>query len=116
MLFELIDRLSIWWLDRRIDRAVESNPELKEFKLKRLDRGEWGWELLASSPSVPILAEEAARLLDEANAENYIQFDMLTRMDRRMRPIRVTVQWAKGESPAKRAARLEAELQELRAQ
>ncbi|HMN30824.1 MAG TPA: hypothetical protein PKE45_21905 [Caldilineaceae bacterium] len=52
-------------------------------------------------------------MLNAANAENYLQFDMVPRLDRRLRPIRVTVQWANGMSPAQKVAMLERQLHAL---
>ncbi|HLF28246.1 MAG TPA: hypothetical protein VJG32_18095 [Anaerolineae bacterium] len=56
-----------------------------------------------SSPAITILADECARFLRAYKAENYVHFDMMPRPDHGMKPIRVTVQWANGMSPAEKA-------------
>jgi len=103
----MIDRLAGWWLDWRIDRAVARNPELQKAGFKRAEVDENGFHLVASFPGVYLLADEAAAMLEANNAENYVQFDMLPRADRHLRPIRITVQWAKGKPPAQRVEELE---------
>ena len=62
---------------------------------------------MASFPGVYLLADEAATMLEANNAKNYVQFDMMPRADRHLLPIRVTVQWADGKSPAQRVLELE---------
>ena len=103
----LIDRLAGWWLDWRMDRAVAAKPELQKAGFKRAEFDETGFHLVASFPGVWILADQAAAMLRANDAENYVQFDMLPRADRHLEPIRITVQWAKGKSPAQRVLELE---------
>lgn len=115
MLFELLDRFTCWWMDWRTDRAVKAlPPEMRELKLHRAEAGKNGWNIVMFAPGIVALADQAADLLDAENAKNYVQFDMMPRLDRSTRPIRVTVQWARGESPATKAARLEDELAKLK--
>ena len=111
---ELIDRLAAWWIDWRMSREIANTPELGDFDLKKVEFDENGFHSIASFPGVVLLAESAAGMLEANNAQNYVQFDMMPRLDRGMRPVRVTVQWANGESPAVKAARLEKELEELK--
>lgn len=106
-MLNLIDRLAGWWLDRRTARAVATSGALQRAGFKRAEFDENGFHLIASFPGVTILADQAAALLDANNAENYVQFDMLPRADRHLKPIRITVQWAKGKSPAQRVLELE---------
>lgn len=106
-MLDLIDKLVGWWLDWRTDRAVAASPELQRAGFKRAEVDGDGFHLIASFPGVWILADQAAALLDANNAENYVQFDMLPRADRHLKPIRITVQWAKGKSPAQRVLELE---------
>lgn len=106
-ILEAIDRLAGWWLDWRIDRAVAANPELKRAGFKRAEVDENGFHMVASFPGVYLLADEAAVMLEANDAKNYVQFDMMPRADRHLEPIRVTVQWAKGKSPAQRVLELE---------
>jgi hypothetical protein len=112
-MLQLIDRLAGWWLNWRLDREVATNPELEEFKLRRVEIEDGCLNIAATAPFVVGLADEAARLLKGYNAQNYLEFDMLPRIDRGLRPIRITVQWAEGESPAMKAARFKAELEKL---
>jgi hypothetical protein len=65
------------------------------------------------APAIVYLADQAADLLQQQNAKNYIQFDLMPRIDRRKPPIRVTVQWADGISPAEKAAKLTDALRQL---
>lgn len=109
-LLSTIDRLAGRWLDWRMDRAARTKPEFGEFGLKRLDATMDGWEIVATYPAVAIIADEMAGFLNAYKADNYVQFDMMPRLDRGLRPVRVTVSWARGEMPSKKAARLEGEL------
>ena len=114
-MFALIDRLAGWWLDWRTDREVARNrQQLGEWKLQKAEFDHNGFHLIASFPGVVMLADEAAAMLQANNARNYVEFDMMPRLDRGLRPIRVTVQWVEGESPAEKAARLEEELENLK--
>lgn len=106
-MLELIDRLAGWWLDWRVDRRIANDPELQKAGFKRAEVDENGFHLVLSFPGVYLLADEAAAMLEAHNAKNYVQFDMLPRADRQLEPIRVTVQWAKGKSPAQRVLELE---------
>jgi|SRR6185503_3035452 len=112
-MLHLIDKLAGWWLDWRAGRAAVSD-ELRQFGLKEAHATPEGITLLAVAPAVAIFADQAASLLDAHDAKNYLEFDLLPRPDRGLRPVRITVQWANGESPAVKAARLEAELTTLR--
>jgi hypothetical protein len=113
-MLHLIDRLAGRWLDWRTDRKVRKNPDLQDFKVHSLDVTGKSVELVASTHAVAMMADQAATFLNENDAENYVQFDMMPRLDRGLRPIRVTVQWANGLSPAVRAAKLAAEVEEYR--
>jgi hypothetical protein len=113
-MLHLIYRLAGRWLDWRTDRKVRKNPDLQDFAVRKFDATGKSFELVASTQAVAIFADEAATFLDENNAENYVEFDMLPRMDRGLRPIRVTVQWANKMSPADKAAKLAAEVEEYR--
>jgi len=106
-LFSLIDHIAGWWLDKRVDQVVKNDPALEEFQLHRLEVTAGHQEITAISPAIACIADEAAGMLK--SAENYISFDMMPRLDRGKRPVRVTVQWADGMSPARRATKLEEE-------
>lgn len=106
-MLNLLDRLAGWWLDWRTDRAIANNPELREAGFKRAEFDESGFHLIASFPGISTLADQTASMLEANNALNYVQFDMLPRADRHLPPVRVTVQWATGKSPAQRVMELE---------
>lgn len=107
----IIDRLAIKWVDWRTDRAVRDSGYDEEFGIKRVELTSDGvFEGTFVTPAIAVMAQEAAAMLDTANAENYVQFDMLPRLDRGLKPIRVTVQWAHRLSPAQRASKMEAAL------
>ena len=112
-MLEMIDRLAGWWLNWRMDHTIAQHPELDEFGLKKAEFDENGFHLIASFPGVVVLADEAARMLDASDVENYIEFDMMPRLDRGLPPVRVTVQWANGMSPAQKVAMLEKRIKEL---
>jgi hypothetical protein len=115
MILNLIDRLAGRWIDFRIEQAATKNPGIGEFKLKKVEFDENGFHMIASFPGVVMIADEAAAMLDANDARSYVEFDMMPRLDRGKRPIRITVQWAWAESPAAKAARLERELEILTA-
>ena len=114
MILNLLDQLAGKWLEWRTERAIQTNPLYLEFGLQKVEVSENGmYEGTFVSPAAAILADEASKMLNAANAENYIQFDMMPRLDRGLRPIRVTVQWANGLAPAEKAARQEKRIAEL---
>jgi len=112
-MLELIDRLACWWIDWRMDRAASNNPAYQELGIKRMEATPGGWEATFVTPAAVLIADEMAAMLDKANAENFVQFDFVPRMDRGKRPVRVTVQWAHGMSPAQKCAMLEEKLERL---
>lgn len=106
-MLELIDKLAGRWLDFRTDMESKKNPVFNELELERVELDNDGLHIIGSSPAVAILADEAAKMLNAANAKNYLEFDMMPRIDRGLKPIRVTVQWAYGLSPSQKAAMLQ---------
>ena len=114
-----LDRLAGWWMDWRTDRVIRDMPEM-DFEIKRFkaikQEQEWSAEMVVDMQAIATFADTVGRVLDAYNAENYLQFEMLPRLDRGIRPILVTLQWARGESPSAKATRLEQELAELREQ
>lgn len=115
-MLEIIDRLAGWWMDWRTDQAVKSlPPEMRELNLRKAHIDTREWEIVMTAPAIVYLADQAVDLLNQQNAKNYVSFDLMPRLDRGKPPIRVTVQWANGESPASKAARLEDELARLKA-
>lgn len=96
-----IDKLAGWWLTMRTRQEAA-----KDTACISVDIQEDRTVATYMSQSIAALADEAAEMLRDAQAENYIQFDMLPRIDRRLPQVRVTVAWANGEMPAQKAARL----------
>lgn len=113
MFMELIDVLAGKWFDWRVRRsAPRTGDELMIREVKVANDG--GMKVVAEHPAMMILADEAVALLDAANAENYVQFDMVPRPDKtKLRPIRVTVQWAHGMSPGTKNLFLESALRDI---
>lgn len=83
-------------------------------KMVRATIDENGMAARFVSPVVAGLANEAARMLEVAEAPNYVAFDMWS--DKINDVIRVTVQRASGESPAEQNARLRKELSAIKAE
>lgn len=113
----LLDRLAAWWIDRRMHEGAEQVIAESGVKLHKASLDPNGFRVDLIAPNLVALLDEAAGLLNAQSAENYIQFEMLPRMDRTNgRPVRVTVQWMDGESPAQQNARLRAEVAQLKAE
>lgn len=114
--FSIIDRLTGKWFDWRQDQAFKDIPDDLKPQFESIEMRQRGFEIAVTSPLLVHLVSDASALLDKYEAKNYVSFDMMPRLDRGKRAIRVTVQWAHGESPAVKAARLEDELTDLRSQ
>ena len=112
-----LDTLAAAWLRWRRRRAVNIDPALMQFAINRIAMDEHEIILTATAPCLVPFAEECAALLDKYDATNYVQFDTIVWRGggARGRVVRVTVQWAKGESPGAKAARLQDELNGMRA-
>lgn len=110
----LIDKLAAAWLDWRTGRMIDADPALQRLELRRVEIDTNGWTMTGISPTIAILAEEASAMLNAAEAENYLQFDMLPRADRNMRAVRITVAWANGKSPAQLVIEMQAEIERMR--
>ena len=113
-MLRLIDRGAIAWMNWRRKREINRNPELKDFKVEKVLVYPNGMRLEAELNAVPWMANELARLLISHDAKNYVQMDMIPSMDVADQPVRITVQWAYGEPPSERVARLERELKNLK--
>ena len=111
-----ISSLAGKWMDWRTDRALRNMPEM-EFELKSFEevRDEQGWsmQMVANMQGIAMFADMVADILDAHDAENYVQFEVLPRLDRGLRPILVTLQWARGLSPSQKAVKLEKRVDEL---
>jgi len=116
-MLRIIDRLALGWIDWRRDREIKRSPMLckvaDEFGLRELRSIPGGWEGTFITPAVVVIAEEMAAMLNKASAENHVVFDFLPRIDRGVRPVRVTVQWAHGKNPAQVNAELKKQVAEL---
>lgn len=95
-------------------QAVKEQIEIKSmhYELTRVDRA--SFKITAAHQAFAYLASDAVTLLQEHDAENFVQFDMMGRVDLTRRPIRVTVQWADRLSPIEKIALLEKQLVELK--
>lgn len=111
--FDMLDRLAGKWLDMRMDALIKSNPDMAKFELHKAEYRPGSAEIIAFAPSVVVLAEQAAKLLNAQHVENYLEFDLMPRVDRHIRPIRVTIQWADKLSPAKKNTLLQGQLDRL---
>ena len=110
----LLDRLADSWLYWRRRRCIQTDPELARFNVHAITVKNHALTISAEAPLLAMLGQEAGKLLDMYDAKNYVQFDMISWTAARGRAVRVTVQWANGESPAVKAARLEVELDRIR--
>jgi hypothetical protein len=113
-LFDLIDLAVNKWISWRTDREIKRSGLWQELGIKSIDVDDEATNLVLSHPVIAIVADEAAQLLHDCNAPNYVQFDMLPRVDRHLDPIRVTVQWAHGLSPSEEVKQLQEELDLLK--
>lgn len=116
-MLNFVDKIAGAWLDWRLARRVNTDPKMTELNLKKVEVDDDGiMRVIASSPIITVFAEQCTRLLDEANVENYVSFDMAPRTDLSKRPLRVTVQWANGISPAEKSIKLEQQIGVLKAE
>jgi hypothetical protein len=101
-----IDRIARSWLEWRMDQTAKRHNG-GFYKVTLAPDGFYGdWV----APEIAYIADQCAAMLEKADAPNYVSFDMMTA---RMRPVRVTVQWADGESPAEQNARLRKEIERI---
>lgn len=111
----LLTRAAYWWIERDYERhAKRLAPELAELGIRHMEATPTGWEGTFVTPAAAEIANIMADMLNDADAENYLTFDFLPRLDRQVRPVRVTVQWANGLNPGLKAAALERQNAELR--
>lgn len=114
-LLTFIDRMCGAWLDWRMTQLIAHDLELSKFEFKKAEFTPDGFTTTGISPMAAIIANEAAQMLNRVGAENFITFDMMPRLDRGLRPVRMTVQWADRLSPAAKAEKLTQELQTAQA-
>lgn len=120
MIVNLLDKLATWWIDRRTGMLLKARPDFDEnleFRKMQFDQDGFCLDMRTNawvSESMARFAFDAAEVLKKNGAENYLQFDVLPRLDRHLRPVRLTVQWANGKSPAQRVKELEEELERLK--
>jgi cell division protein FtsB len=72
-------------------------------------------EIGAIMPNVSILAAECGALLEQHEAKNYVEFDMIPRAESGVQGYRVTVQRLLGKSPAQRVIEMEKQVAQLQA-
>jgi hypothetical protein len=115
-MLEWLDWLATWWLNWRTDQSIKSNPAIQEMGFKKANLTPEGMDMVIHAPALMGLCDEAASLLNAKNAENYLEFSLWPRWDHARKPIRVTIQWMHGKSPAQKASELERELLALKAE
>jgi hypothetical protein len=96
-MLNILDKIACTWIDwrekRRLQKIVTADPELREeMQFKKITMEDGRLDMVMSHPAVFTLADEFAGLLNEFGGDNYFEFDMLPRIDRGVRPIRVTIQ------------------------
>lgn len=111
-MLSLIDKAAGKWLDWRMDREIRKSGYDEGFGLKKVEVKDGEFQGTFVTPAVAIMAQEGAEMLEAANADNYVQFDMMPRLDRGLKPIRVTIQWAHGLAPAQKASKMESALRQ----
>ena len=111
-MLNVIDFLFGKWLSWRVDDAYQKANIEGKLQIKKFTLEDDAIETLLNAPDLVFLAEQAAKLLDDHQQDNFIQFDMLPKDDSRG-SVRITIQWAHGESPTEQAERLERELDNL---
>ena len=102
IILDWIDRLAARWLDARRTWKIDHTPSMKDWKVNihSIEMLEKSLNITYEFPGIAALVSEAGAFLDKEHAENYIQFDAMPPLDRGLKPIRVTIQWANGLSPA----------------
>ena len=103
-MFSIIDAIAMAWIDWRYAKQsrkfADEHPEYGlEFTEAKIDKD--GLYLSGSSPAIVFLAEEAAKMLGRADAQNYLEISLLPHLSTELRPIRLTVQYDDGKSPAR---------------
>lgn len=112
-----MDRIASKWLQWRTDSNIKqaiADGIMEDAQLKRFTATGKDVDILLMHPAVAAIAEQSVSFLNAHNAANYVQFDMMPRIDRGVRPVRITVQWANGMSPSEKATKVAAELARLR--
>ena len=83
MILELIDRVAGWWMDWRTSRIIKGNPELARFEMTTTEQETTAVWI---TPAAAALADNLSTMLNQESVENYVQFDMIPRIDRKLRP------------------------------
>lgn len=94
---------------------MSEEAEIKRMK-SSIENGETEVEIAGMLPNVRAMVVECIELLEAHEAKNYVQFDLIPRLESRLPGFRVTVQRAEGKSPAGRVIEMEAEVERLRTQ
>lgn len=92
--------------------SVDSEPKIIRMNF---DAQTGNTEIWATMPNVAMLAAECTELLKANDAKNYVQFDMIPRVELGVQGYRVTVQRLYGKSPAQRVIEMEKEVEALTA-
>lgn len=106
----IIDKLAHWWIARRL-KAAAAAASRPGMEFTQIEITPDGMAARAISPAVATLAAEATAMLERGKVQNYIQFDMCARAG--TPPVRVTVAWAHGVSPAFKAHEMQEALKDM---
>lgn len=112
----LLDRLAFSYTRWRVGLRIKADPDLLD--IEKIELGQSvengvATEIMVESPTVPILAEQCAALLNKHNAKHYVEFVMMPSLHRDLRPVVITVRWKSGLTPSQKAAKFEAALRAL---
>lgn len=113
-IFTTFDNLCGKWLDYRTNQALEQVP-VTGLEFFDIHANKKGVELLASHPVFASLAVECTDMLAKENAKNYLEMEVMPRLDRGTRAFVITIAFKDGEAPGHKAARLEVEVTRLAA-
>lgn len=114
-MINILDHVAASWLNWRTVQSIKNDPSFQGVELERanFEKEDDKIRMLMNHPSICYLAEEAASLLKELGAENYVEFNFSPNIDKALKPVRVTVQWAEGLSPAAKNVELDRKLSRL---
>jgi hypothetical protein len=110
-----LDSLALTWRNYRLDYFMKRDPDFNgdQFALKKIEFQENGINFVVNYPGMAIFANEAARLLKDYNAANYLEMIIVPDSILPSRPIVLTVQWRDGKTPGRMVAELKDEVQRL---
>lgn len=115
-MFEWVDALSERWIDWRYKQVARRDKDLvddNDVKVVRYSADVNGVDLMLCHPHVAKIAADAVAMLEEGEADNYLEFNLRPRPTDGARWITLTVQYSSGMSPAQKVAMLQKRLDEI---